>query len=242
MDWARAIKINRNALIAIVAAIFRMLRIEADDAPERLPRHLHQAALRILRPAESAARRLIIIATRGLAVQPLPAARHKPANALARKAEVPNAAGRSRVSRLSFRLYDPRKNFKERRRKGRRVTPRIAIIDYDSDPLVSILFPRARPVREPVPQPEEDGQINAAPLCRRLYALKSALEDVPRQARRLMRWQASRQRIQTLRPVFATPLRPGYPPGHRRKPMHEVDHVLRECDSLAFHAMKPDTS
>ena len=40
----------------------------------------------------------------------------------------------------------------------------------------------------------------------------------------------------------SSPLRPGRPPGYRRKPIHEVDEVLIECDGLACEAMKPDTS
>ena len=38
------------------------------------------------------------------------------------------------------------------------------------------------------------------------------------------------------------PLRSGHPPGYRRKPIHEVDEILTECDWLAWEAMKPDTS
>jgi hypothetical protein len=240
MDWARAIAINREALIAIVAAIFRMLRIEDDDAPERLPRHLHRAALRLLRPAESATRRLIVMATRGLAVKPLPALRPRLAG---QKGTVQSALDRPRASRLAFQLFDPRKRFTERRRRrGPRFTPRIAIIDYGYDPRVPNLRPRPEPVTEPPPEPEDGGMINAELLCRRLQALKAALEDVQHQAKRLLRWQARREQQQRLRPIFATPLRPGYPPGHRRKPVHEVDHVLSECHWLACDAMRLDTS
>jgi hypothetical protein len=89
---------------------------------------------------------------------------------------------------------------------------------------------------------DDDGLINGLPLCRRLHALKAALADVPRQAQRLARWRARRERNQVLRPTFATPLRPGLPPGYRGKPVHEVDHVLIECHGLACGAMKLDTS
>ncbi len=43
-------------------------------------------------------------------------------------------------------------------------------------------------------------------------------------------------------PKFRSPLRPGRPPGHRRKPSHLVDEVLTECHGLAWDALKPDTS
>ncbi len=92
------------------------------------------------------------------------------------------------------------------------------------------------------PPPVDDGMVSAHPVCRRLYALQAALGDVPRQAQRLMRWQARREQIRTLRPIFATPLRPGVPPGYRRKPVNEVDHVLKECHALACDAIRTDTS
>jgi hypothetical protein len=245
-DWARAIEINRDALIAIVAAIFGMLRIEADDEPERLPRHLHRAAFRLLRSAESAARRLIVMATRGL-VMPSPpsppsppALRPKAQGSVARKARMQDTPGRQRVP--AFQLHDPRKSFKPRRQRRKpSVLPTISIMGYDAHVLGFSAAPPAPAAFPPEPEPD-DGQTNARPLCRRLQALKAALDDVPKQARRLMRWQARRQQIQKLRPVFATPLRPGLPPGWRRKPVHEVDQILRECESLAAYAMAPDTS
>lgn len=67
-----------------------------------------------------------------------------------------------------------------------------------------------------------------------------ALADVPRQARRLVRWQAKRKLVPTLR--FKAPLRVGPPPGHRRIPVHSVDLVLAELHGLALGALQPDTS
>ena len=95
-----------------------------------------------------------------------------------------------------------------------------------------------RPVVEPPPPP--DGRVSATRLHRRLQALKSALEDLPRQAKRLVRWQERRKASPDHK--FLVPLRSGHPPGYRRKPIHEVDDVLTECDGLAWEAMKPDTS
>ena len=98
------------------------------------------------------------------------------------------------------------------------------------------------PVPQPavVPPPPPDGLINAERLSRRLQALKSALEDLPRQARRMARWRVRREAAKA--PKFKSPLRPGQPPGHRRKPTHEIDEVLTECHWLAWEAMKPNTS
>ena len=72
MDWARAIERNSEALNGVVAAIFAMLGLAGGAAPVRIPLALRLSVLRLLRPAESALRRLIVIAARGLVVKPAP--------------------------------------------------------------------------------------------------------------------------------------------------------------------------
>jgi hypothetical protein len=84
------------------------------------------------------------------------------------------------------------------------------------------------------------GKVNALRLCRRLTAIKSALEDLPRQARRYARWQA--KPAETRKPSSSSALRPGPPPGHRKKPIHKVDDRLAACHWLARQELKPDTS
>jgi hypothetical protein len=37
-------------------------------------------------------------------------------------------------------------------------------------------------------------------------------------------------------------MRPGWPPGYRRRPVHAVDDILRDLHSLAIHARKLDSS
>jgi hypothetical protein len=71
-DWPRAIERNRDALTAILATLFAMLGLQAGATLGRTPRQLHRAVLRVLRPAESATRRLIVIAARGLVAKPMP--------------------------------------------------------------------------------------------------------------------------------------------------------------------------
>ena len=222
MDWDLAIKRNSEALKGIVAELFAMLGLAGEATVERIPQPLHSAVLRVLRPAESAMRRLIIIAARGLVVKLAPS-RPKPVGPIGK-------GGGSRPP--SFQLFDTRKNFAElrqHRRKFRRNPPRIHFYPYDT------LRP---PVADPVSPP--DGLVGAERLTRRLQALKLALEDLPRQARRLARWRVRRDNMPS--PKFKSPLRPGPPPGHRRKPVHLVEEVLAECHWLAWDAMKPDTS
>ena len=96
------------------------------------------------------------------------------------------------------------------------------------------------PLAAPVPPPSSDGLVNSVRLIRRLEALESALADLPRQARRLVRWRMRQEKSPS--PSFKSPLRPGYPPGHRKRKVHEVDDLLSECNWLAHHAMMADTS
>ena len=226
MDWARAIERNSEALKGIVEALFAMLGLAGTGTVARIPQPLHRAVLRVLRPAESAMRRLIIIAARGLVVKLAPS-----------RPMLAGSIGKGAHLRPSFQLFDPRKNFaRKRRRRPARIAPRIHF--FGSDPRVVTMWQARPPVSDPAPPP--DGLVNAARLTRRLQALKLALEDLPRQARRLARWRVRRDNMQS--PKFKSPLRPGPPPGHRRKPVHEVDEVLAECHWLAWDAMKPDTS
>ena len=225
MDWDLAIKRNGEALKGIIEALFAMLGLAGDAPVVRIPQPLHRAVLRVLRPTESAMRRLIIIAARGLVVKLAPS-RPKPGGPIGK-------GGGSKCP--SFQLFDPRKNFAELRQHRRRFTrnpPRIHFFPYDT------LSP-ARPTAADAPPPP-DGLVNAERLTRRLQALKLALEDLPRQARRLARWRVRRENMPS--PKFKSPLRPGHPPGYRRKPVHEVDEVLIECHGLACDALRPDSS
>ena len=228
MDWDLAIKRNSKALKGIIEVLFALLGLDGSDAASRIPRSLHSAVLGVLRPAESAVRRLIVVAARNVVVKLAPSRPMPEGRKIVR-------GGGSRPP--SFQLFDPPKRPKPIRvMKFTRLEPRIRFIDYD--PRICALFPTARPVVEPPPLP--DGLASATRLHRRLQALKLALEDLPRQAKRLVRLQQRRKASPW--PKSTTPLRPGHPPGYRRKPVHEVEEVLVACDWLAWEAMKPDTS
>jgi hypothetical protein len=226
MDWDRAIERNSEALKAIVAGLFALLGLAGGAKMERLPRELHRAVLSVLRPAESALRRLIVIAARGLKAKPAPA-RPMPQGLIIR----------SGGKRLSFQLFDRRKRFASRRRRsGPRALPRIHVLGGDPRLVPLWSAPTTRPAPAP---PPDDGHINARRLLLRLEAVRRALDDLPREARRLVRLRAKREKVPGLR--FRSPLRPGRPPGYRRIELHDVDRVLAECHGLAFDAIKPDT-
>lgn len=106
MDWDLIIKRKSEALRGIIEVLFALLGLDGSDAASRIPKSLHCAVLGVLRPAESAVRRLIVIAARGLVVK-LASARPMP------KGKV---IGKGVGSRLpAFKLADTRKDFPELR-------------------------------------------------------------------------------------------------------------------------------
>jgi hypothetical protein len=232
MDWDHAIRRNSEVLAGIVADLFVMLGlVTLTDTVSRLPWPTYRAVLRVLRPAESALRRLIVVAARGLVVKPTVSRPGKTGAAKPRKKGTPRLP--------SFQLFDPQPRIVlPRRRTSRRVVPRIHFFNTDGEFIT--IGPPIRPAKAPARAKSSDGLVNAARVIRRLEALESALADLPRQAMRLVRWRM--REAASSNPSFKTPLRPGRPPGSRRRAVHLVDELLSECDWLAFRAAMPDTS
>jgi hypothetical protein len=229
MDWAFAIERNREPLLRIVAALFAMIGLTEAGQVERLSRPVYRAVLLVLRPAEAAVRRLVIVAARGMVVKPSPVRSAPEGLAISGKGQ----------GRVSFQLFDPRQRSDSGRpTRSPRPQPRIRFIDVAFDPRIP-LFRQPQPAPT-APASDEDDTVNAKPLCRRLAAIKRALEDLPRQARRLARWRA--RPIEARRPRLATPLRLGSPPGRRSRPTHEVHEILNECHWLARTVPVPETS
>ena len=104
MDWARAIERNSEALKGIIEVLFAMLGLGSGDTQTRISSTLHRAVLRLLQPAESVLRRLIVTAARGLVVKVAPS-RPKLATPVGRP-----VAKKKRVN-VSFQLFDTRKDF-----------------------------------------------------------------------------------------------------------------------------------
>jgi hypothetical protein len=164
-----------------------------------LHRHLHRAVLRLLRPAEAATRRLVIVAARGIVVAP-PPPRSRPRKAkaipslfvrkgigtgivlppgMARPSAWLPEANRAKATRSpSFPLFDPVRDPLRRRRPKSSGVPRIRAFD-GRDPVFV-------PVRKP-PMPGDP--IDATRLGLRLTALGRVLDDLPKQARRFARWR-----------------------------------------------------
>ena len=230
MNWEHAIKRNSEVLAGIVETLFVMLGLVGEATVSRISWPAYRAVLRVLRPAESCLRRLIVVAARGLVIAPV-ASRPKTARAIK-----PSKRG---ISRPSFQLFDPQPRIVlPRRRISKRAVPRIHFFNNDGEFIT--IGPPIRPAKAPARAKSADGMVNAARVIRRLEALESALADLPRQAKRLVRWRMREEKSEN--PSFKTPIRPGRPPGSRRRAVHLVDELLDECQWLPPRAAMPDTS
>ncbi len=224
MRLPQFIDLNRTALARIVAGLFALLGLTAGSVLGRIPRELHRRVLRVLRPAESAVRRLIVTVARTIKVKASPP-RPRPAGI------VRAAQGKPR---LSFQLFDPRQRLFRKPRRPKTdpgARPRISFFGNGEVRRISL-------GREP--PPPGDCLETPAHLVRRLEALKAALDDLPRQARRLARALVRRQKSPRLK--LKGPLRPGHAPGYRKRPLQEIDRVLDRCDWFAREALASDTS
>ncbi|MEQ1950977.1 hypothetical protein [Mesorhizobium sp. CN2-181] len=216
-----------------------------------LPRHLYLAILRLLRPAEAAARRLIIAAALGLVVKLPPLRPRKPKPAMLRGPRAFLPKGPKKRAKVTLRTWSlslldpPRRLFHiPRRPVPAHAAPRILGLDFNAT---------YRPLPPP---PSPDDPINAARLGQRLAALTAALEDLPGQAKRFARWKARRDAAIARGPVSGrrlSPLRRGRPPGGRLsrydpsatnpRNIREVDEILAHAHALAVYALEaPDTS
>ena len=87
--------------------------------------------------------------------------------------------------------------------KAAKVEPRIHVFDFDPRIPLFLRQQPAAPAPAPTPTPEKDDTVNAGPLCRRLFAIMRALEDLQGQAKRLARWRA--RPVAERRPQLTTP-------------------------------------
>jgi hypothetical protein len=229
--WNDAVARNTEALRTVIGSLLGLLSLYGGTEALTLPRGIRATILQVLRPAEAALRRIILIAARDVTVE-----------VTASKAKPPEHILKTRIAKtrsMSFQLFDPRKRSGQQRVTYTSKVPRIFFIAPDApfSPLVA-----QPPEIRPTQNPEPEKQITARRMCLRLKALAAALEDVPRQAKRLVRLQARRDNRKSMIP----PLRPGKPPGHRNMPTRGIDYILEECHKFAMGVLaehrRPDTS
>lgn len=247
MDWSVAVERNREGLKRILALLIAMAGLADGVDATTLPRRLHRSILRLVRPAEAAVRRLVIVIAQGL-VATLPSPRPAKANPKPNSIFVRNGVGtgiilppgvrpadvmtsiraKPSVRSLSFPLLDPLR-LSRRERPVAHSVPRICRPGVTAPFLITVRRP-----------PSSDDPVNAKRLALRLKILGRVLDDLPRQARRMARWLA-RCNARLTRRLW--PLRPGRPAGGRKRRTHEIDHILSETHSMAFDVLeRRDTS
>ncbi len=222
MDWTLAKERNADALLRIFLLLSGMVRLTREGGVSTLPRHMHRAVLRMLRPFEAALRRVVIIWAHGLEVSVRAAGLSVAGGGFPRGlgAGAPRFALVESLKRVGLPRVPTAPGH----------GPRISFFDG---------FDPVRPTRKPV---LPDDPVDAGALCRRLIAARHVLETLPKQALRFARWQA-RCRAGLLRSTRTRLLRPGRPPGFRARGKREVDAVLDNCHALALYALQPpDTS
>jgi hypothetical protein len=107
-----------------------------------------------------------------------------------------------------------------------------------------ISFPGATARHRLATPPSPNDLLDATRLGLRFRALASVLDDLPAHARRFARWRMLRDRAAPKgRARRLSPLKPGRPPGWKRRPDHEVHEILADLHHFAREALaRHDTS
>ncbi|CAG0977397.1 hypothetical protein RHIZO_01546 [Rhizobiaceae bacterium] len=194
VDWDYVVEDNRAALKRILAMMLTMVAagaaaVTGEAARPALPRHLYRAVLAILHPAESAARRLIVVAARGLVMPKprlrpfVPKPRRKPSPTtivFPHAARFPPPPPRPVPARIPLPLFDTL----------RPPTRRLRSVPASCAPRITLPGLTVRHVLPPAPTPFD--AIDATRLALRLEILAAVLDDLPKEALRFARWRARR--------------------------------------------------
>ena len=249
MNWTLALKHNQDILRRSVAWLFTWLALDVGGSVDELPLHQKRTAYFVLRPAESALRRLVYAAMFALAIVAPPVAERAAVSGRSEKKK--GAVKRERV--FLFRLTDPRQNFDlEPNRPKYAAGPGPSITNLwcaDSLAQRQALFVQQQAYDEKQRRLQE-ASLSAKGLCRRLNAMMVALDDLEGQALRMAKLEARmKRRFERTGEPHLRLIRRGRPPGFRQVPehgRHEVDGALKECHRLANLAEidfpPPDTS
>ena len=208
---------------------------EGSGSRPTLPRHLRLAILRLLRPAEAAARRLIIASARGLVVALPPPRKPRPkpttAEPLLRRfgiAVVMSPADLARAGAAGRAAAScPPAHLEPAASRSAAASPELVEGPPQLSPAHAaprILFPGVTKPFSLPPPPSPDDPIDATRLSLRLAALAAALDDLPGQAKRFARWKARHDaRAESARP------RPyqAHLAAQERTPARRPSHALR---------------
>ncbi|TCD16526.1 hypothetical protein [Oricola cellulosilytica] len=242
-DWEGSVEHYGDALDALAARLVTMAGILWGRPVETLPRRLYLEILAILRPAEFALRRLIVMA----AWKVVPFTEFATAN---QGSEPEGKAGKAGAMHPVSPLAG---EMSQRDRGG----------DFEQGAMEEIDKPRPFPIFDPwkrygppflteeqiaalndphrVPLPprpvlDPDEPVPAKTLCRRVRAFANALLNLDHHIDRMARWRA-RCHLDSTRPRRWWPIRPGVPPGFSERPKTLVGGTLKDCHILALDAL-----
>lgn len=226
--WRLAIALNKSGLLKVLAVMLDLAGMHSGTGHKNLPVHLSAhlprqtatAILRLLLPAESAARRLIAIVA------------HTSLNADQwKRFSAPRCTAKPDFSKFKtvttgraprFCLRDPRKRFDFALHLPENNNNR-------AEPRISFFHGSAPSGQTHALSPQKT--INTKNICLRLLALQSALDNLPKQARRYLAVCERRKRAPA-GPRRTPPLRAGFPPGYVKRPSADVHKILNECAAL----------
>ncbi|MDZ7824531.1 MAG: hypothetical protein U5K75_11175 [Ahrensia sp.] len=236
LDQKLDVKLSSNLESNFDAELDTKLDENLELWPNQISRHLKSKILMVLRPAESAARRLIyaLMRVRGI-VNFAPIIAVKKAAKL-KKMDKVQKPEKSVAYTPPFQLFDPRKRFDhpwiKRRLKVSKHPPRILFPMSDTFVFKPVILPAPR---------DPDNASPKAIICR-LAALQNALTNLPNQANRMARLIALRtnKAKDPKRFIETAPLRPGNPPGFRRdkRCVQPIDFLLHEVIWICQEAQK----
>jgi hypothetical protein len=265
-DWVRCVERYTDTLTAIVAKMFVMARIAPGEAPgadprERtLPRYVWRAVMLLLVPAESAMRRLIIIAARGLVFEgrlPLRKPAGTGAEAAADAASGSEAEAGSETGESADAAESAEAPETSDACESADAAPRAPLFSMPVfnmfDPMKSFedyyraeLDPDSvQPFPASLPDPVRFAPVGAVTLWRRLQALHFAVQDMPGSVQRYLRFIARRNfSLKTntpLRPQRTGLMRGGYAPGYQKnkRARNEAHDLLRDVYLIAFDILSP---
>jgi hypothetical protein len=229
--------------------------VEGRSTPAALPRFLYRAMLKILRPAEYAARRLIIAFSRDIKPPPPTPRPQKPLAPPILRDSFGNPIVLPDGFAISGHLF--RTSGKPIRTSGSPGRPRKLTLplfdplpEYGHGFVLRTAQPRlwvaGETARRPLPpRPKASDTVDATRLWRRIDAVFSALTDFEAHATRYARWrERTKQALaqgKSCKRIY--PLRPGLLPGGGSALARDVHALLKHTQSFAYYALNyPDDS
>ncbi len=244
IDWKGVIERQSRDLFFVMTEMFFMAGLNKGVPLTVLTRRVYRRMLILLRPAEAALRRLIIIAARGIVLKVRPSGPFPKGLAakLKRMERASDAASDTAGAHSGVQSDRAAQAFRPARRTQALPGQAHLVSAHQRAGLVHAVFS----ARTRSAHLRGSDQRRAAHPAH--HSVRHALATLPKQARRYVRWRGKmlleiRKLTARKRGSRISTIRPGYPLGHRKKQIHEVDRVLSDCCYFLDEARKkPDTS